>query len=641
MRLPPLSPRTDWQLPSLGELPAWPKYGRVCVDVETKDPQLLDLGPGVRREGSDLVGIGFAIEDGPKAYLPIRHGNGINLDPERALEYLKDQARDFRGTIVGHNLSYDLDWLAEDGVVFRNALWFRDTMIAEPLLNELERRYSLAKCCERRGLPGKDEALLEAAAAAWGVHPKGGLWQLPPEFVGPYGEEDCLAPLRLLRRQEAALDEQDLGEVWDRESRLLPVLVKMRRRGVRIDFDQLDRVEEDATNRERSALHRISSLTGRQLDTTDTNRPASWVSVLEERGLKLPRTEPTEKFPEGQPSVKTEWLEKQDDEACRLIVEAKKWNKVRTTFVESIRRHEVKGRIHCTLKQMVGEAKDTGEASGAKFGRLSGVDPNMQNQPARDPEIGPAWRAIYLPDEGGKLLSADYSSQEPRITCHYAEEIDAPGGAEMAQRYRDDPFLDYHQAIADIMNVARKPAKTIGLGLAYNMGQGSLALRLGLPTEMKSFQKNGRTIEYLGAGPEAMELLDKYHEAVPYIRELARRTKAKADKVGYIRTWGGRRCRFPDARYGRGWDFTHKALNRIVQGSAADQMRQAMIDADDADHYLQLQVHDEVVGTVYSEAQARELGEIMRDAMQFRVPMVVDLEWGDNWGHQELVGQVS
>lgn len=641
MRLPPLSPRSDWQLPSLGELPSWPKHGRVCVDVETKDPQLLDLGPGVRREGSELVGVGFAIEDGPSVYLPIRHANGTNLDPSRVLAYLRDQARDFRGTIVGHNLQYDLDWLAEDGIVYRRAEWFRDTMVAESLLNELERSYSLANCCARRGLPGKNEALLEQAAAAWGVHPKGGLWQLPPQFVGPYGEEDCRAPLRLLRRQEKALDEQELDEVWARESKLLPVLVKMRRRGVRIDFDQLDRVEADATSREVSALARISNMTGRTVDTTDTNRTATWVEVLEADGMTLPRTDPSEKFPEGQPSVKTPWLEKQDSDLCRAIAEAKKWNKVRTTFVGAIRKHEVNGRIHGTLRQTVGSDEGSDDASGAKFGRLSGSDPNMQNQPARDPEIGPEWRSIYLPEEGAKFLSSDYSSQEPRITCHYAEEIGAPGGSEMAQRYRDDPFLDYHQAVADIMGVDRKPAKIIGLALSYNMGEGSLAKRLGLPTEMKSFKKNGRKIEYLGAGPEAMELLNKYHEAVPYIRNLSKRTRKKAEAVGYVRTWGGRRCRFPVARYGRGWDFTHKALNRVVQGSAADQMRSAMIDLDAAGHFLQLQVHDEGCSSVSTEAEAREVGEIMRDTMQFRVPMVIDLEWGDSWGRQELIGQVS
>jgi len=641
MNLPPRSPHTDWKLPKLGELPAWPKHGRVCVDVETKDPQLLTLGPGVRRAGSEMVGVGFAIEDGPSYYLPIRHGNGINLDPGKALAYLRDQARAFRGTIVGHNLSYDLDWLAEDGVVYREAAWFRDTMVAASLVSELERSYSLANVCAREGIPGKDESLLEQAAAAWGVHPKGGLWQLPPEFVGPYGEGDVEAPLALLRRLERHLDDQDLHEVWDRESKLLPVLAKMRRRGVLVDFDQLARVKEDAQNRERSALHRISTLTGRRVDESDTNRTATWAEVLTERGLKLERTDPTEKLPEGQPSVKSDWLADQDDDVCRAIVQAKKWNKVRTTFVESILAHQINGRIHATFRQMVGSSEGSDDASGAKFGRLSCSDPNLQNQPARDPEIGPAWRAIYKPDEGGKLLSADYSSQEPRITCHYAEEIDAPGGKEMAQRYRDDPFTDYHQAVADIMGVKRKPAKTIGLGLAYGMGQGKLAESLGYPTEVKSFQKGGRTITYLGAGPEAMELLNAYHEAVPYVRDLSKRTQRKAERMGFIRTWGGRRCRFPVSRYGRGFDFTHKALNRIIQGSAADQMRQAMIDADAAGHQLQLQVHDEVVETVHSEAEARELGEIMRDAMEFRVPMVVDLEWGDNWGHQELMGQVS
>lgn len=637
MRLPPLSPRPTWQLPSPGELPTWPKHGRVCVDVETRDPQLLTLGPGVRRDGY-VVGIAFAIEDGPSFYLPTRHANGVNLDPDRVHEYLRDQARDFCGEIVGHNLSYDLDYLAQEGIVFRRAK-FRDTMVAASLVSELERSYALARCCEREGIPGKDESLLDQAAAAWGVHPKAGLWQLPPEFVGPYGEGDVEAPLRLLRRLERHIDDQDLWEVWNRESALLPVLVKMRRRGVRIDFDQLERVEEDATTREISALAHLSTLSGHQLDTSDTNRTASWVPILEERGFTLPRTDPSTKFPEGQPSVKNEWLRAQDDEVCRFIIEARRWNKVRTTFVESIRTHQVNGRIHATLRQMVGSKEGSDDATGAKFGRLSCSDPNMQQQPARDPDIGPMWRAIYLPD-GERFLSADYSSQEPRNMVHFAEASKCEGGAEMAQRYRDDPFLDYHQVIADLMGVVRKQSKHITLGLSYGMGPGKLAKGMGLPYTEESFKnRDGEVVEYLKPGPEAEALIEQYHEAVPYVKQFSEKAIRAARRRGYVKTFGGRRCRFK--QIGREWLYSHKAPNRVVQGSSGDQMRQAMIDADAAGHKLQMQVHDELNEGSNSEKEARELADIMLGAMGFNVPHVIDLEWGPNWGEMELLAKVA
>lgn len=626
-----MCPPTNWKLPIIGALPSWKDAKRVGVDLETRDPQLTTLGPGVRRDGYP-VGYGFAIEDGPSAYMPTRHGHGTNLDEGHVLQYWRDQARDFTGEIAGANLSYDLDYLAEMGIVFRRASFFRDVQVAEPLLDELQFRYSLDAIAGRRGIPGKDEGLLKQAAEAWGVHPKSGMWQLPPEYVGPYGEQDCRLPLAILRRQEREIDALGLREIWDRESRLLPVLVKMRRRGVRIDFDQLDRVAENALEREIAALSRITHLTGIQLDTSDTTKTSAIAPVLRHIGLDIPQTEA------GNDSVKNDWLRTLDGDVPAAIMSARKFNKLRGTFVKSIRTHAVGDRIHCTLRQMVGEAEGSDEAGGAKFGRLSCKDPNLQQQPSRDDEIGPMWRKIYLPDEGGEWLCADYSSQEPRITVHYAEATGAPGGAEMAQRYRDDPRMDYHQQIAEIMGVARKPAKTIGLALAYNMGEGKLAKSLGLPYTAESFvNRRGETINYLKAGPEAQALLAQYHEAVPYIRQLAADTERVAKKRGYVRTWGGRHCHFPRKRSGYGYDFTHKALNRTVQGSAADQMRQAMVDADDESIPLQLQVHDELDLTIGQRSEARQLAEVMRNAMQFTVPMVVDLEVGPNWADIEKI----
>jgi len=184
----------------------------------------------------------FAIEDGPAFYLPIRHASGENLPVENTLGYLREQASKFKGDIVGANLQYDLDFLAQEGVTF-NPRFFRDVQIAEPLLDELQNSYSLNAIAERHGIPGKDQILLEQAAQAYGVNPKSGMWQLPPEYVGPYAEQDARLPLQLLSRQERRIDEEGLWGIYDLESRLLPVLVKMRRRGVRIDFDKLEYVE--------------------------------------------------------------------------------------------------------------------------------------------------------------------------------------------------------------------------------------------------------------------------------------------------------------------------------------------------------------------------------------------------------------
>jgi len=636
MTLPPFTPRSNWKPTPISELPTWPKHGRVGYDLETKDPHLTKggpsgrgLGPGVRRDGK-VIGIGFAIEDGPGFYIPIGHENGQNQDAGHAWQYIRDQAAQFRGGIVGANLPYDLDYSAENGVEFQGDLL--DVQVAEPLLDELRFSYSLDNIAKDRGIPGKDESVLLAAAKAYGVHPKAGMAELPPELVAEYGIEDCRVPLRILRRQERELEAAGLMDVWRLESKLLLVLLKMRRRGVRIDFDRLAQIETWSKEMETSALSKVNHLRGCRLTMDDTTKSSALAPVFEEMGLAIPLTEKTKK-----PSITTDWLEGLKHPVADAILEARKFNKLRNTFVKSILAYETNGRIHCTLRQGIGE-DDSGDEGGARYGRLSCKDPNLQQQPARDPVIGPRWRSIYLPD-AEFWAKGDYSSQEPRITAHYAAESKSPGGEEMVQRYIENPRMDYHQTIADIMSTPRKPAKTIGLGLNYGMGQGKLALSLGLPTEEKSFKKGGKTITFLGAGPEAMELLQKYHRAVPYADDLKKRTQKAARKRGYVKTWDGRRCRFPRVKEGSTWKYgwTEKALSRVIQGSAAGQMRKAMVDADEAGHKLQLQVHDELNKSTDSVEDAREMTQIMIDAVKFRVPMVVDLEMGPNWGELKVI----
>lgn len=652
MAIPAFTPRSDWQLPVLSELPSWKEAKRVCVDLETKDPQLKKLGPGVRRDGK-IVGFGFAIDGGPKAYLPIAHANGRNLDAKHVLQYFLDQAKCFKGELVGANLPYDLDYMAESKIIFRNVSFFRDIQVAEPLIDENQFSYSMQNIAKRRGIAGKDELLLRAAAASWGVDPKSGMWELPPEFVGPYGEQDCLLPLEILRAQEKEIDALGLREVYDMESRLLPVLLKMRRRGVRVDFDHLERVEEWATEREVSALARINHLTGCSLTTSDTTKTSALIPVLEHMGIDFNkpqyRTDPTDKFPKGQPSIKNDWLKTlPKNDIVQAILDAKKFNKLNGTFVKSIRTHAIGDRIHCTLKQMIGESED-GETGGAKYGRLSCSGPNLQQQPARDPEIGPMWRAIYIADEGGTWAVHDYSQQEPRWLVHYAELMKLPKARAMAERYRTDPTADNHDMMATLINAAwptlapklkkeeRSAAKVIFLGLCYGMGPGKLAKSLGLPTKWREFTaKDGSVVKYLGAGDEAQALLEKFRNGVPFVKKLMKLAEEKAEERGYIKTVDGRKCHFPKvwdpAKRKMRYDLTHKAGSRLVQGSAGGQMKTAMVKADDDGIRLQIQVHDELSHTIWSPEESLHCARIMRNAVPCNVPHKVDIETGPNWG---------
>lgn len=656
------NPPSSWKAPRLEDLPTdWGK-GRIGVDTETRDEFLTTLGPGVRR-GGYIVGFCLAFEDGPSYYLPIRHGGGGNMDPERLLAYLRHCSDRFEGTVVGANLGYDLDFLAEEGITFPKAAWFRDVQIAEPLLDELQFSYSLASIAERRGLLGKDEAGLMEALSGYGFKgksAKNGLWALPAADVGPYGEQDARLPLTILRRQEREIEDQDLWGVYDLESRLLPVLVRMRRRGVAVSLDRLQKVESWAREQQRLAIDAANCLITRRLDVTDITKTTALAAVLRDLGVALPKT------PTGKDSVTAAVLNSLDHPIGEHLRRAKKMETLRSTFCDGVRKHLINGRIHTTFNQLKRQKDDeSGETEGAAFGRLSSSQPNLQNQPARDEEIGPMWRSIYVPDEGGLWAALDYSQQEPRQAVDAAIELGErrigerawASANEAARRYREDPTMDFHQMMADMAGIKRKPAKNIFLGLSYGMGGPKLCRDLGLPTvwRLQWQQQRRRGFTDLPsqeaalakaedgrragfdvkvrevAGPEGQQLMDLFDERVPFVRRTAQYYSDLAKKQGYITTLSGRRCRFPLMRDGT-YDWLHKAFNRRIQGGSADQTKMAVVELDSQGFPLQLQVHDEVDLTVPDRATAERGARIMETVVELRVPFKVDVEVGPSWG---------
>lgn len=641
MQIPLITPPSAWTPPDLNTLPSWEGAKRVAVDVETKDSLLREFGPGVRRPEDYITGISFAIEDGPAAYLPVRHLGGGNLPVEAVFRYLQDQAKHFNGIIVGANLGYDLDWLAQEGVVYRQAKFFRDVQIAEPLLDELQLSYSLNNIAKRHGFQGKDETLLKEAAKYYRVNAKSEMWMLHSRYVGAYAEEDTRLPLQLLRKQERMIEEQDLWNVYDLESRVLPVLVKMRRRGVRVHEGRLEEIERWSEQQEAEALAKIRHLTGVNIAVGDVWKAEALAPALQHIGIKLKLTDT------GKVSIDKELLGRIDHDVARAMEHARKVNKLRTTFAQSVRNHMINGRIHCSFNQLRME-KDNGDLGGAAFGRLSCVNPNMQQQPARD-EFAKMWRSIYLPEEGKLWASNDYSQQEPRVLTHFAEIVGLEGAAAAGQKYRDDPNADNHQMMADMAGVPRKAAKVIYLGLCYGMGGAKLCRDLGLPTAWRVKDPNERWVTYpldseegraalkAGgrklevAGEEGQDLLNRFDSKVPFVRQLAKRCEQVAKKRGYLMTLSGRRCRFPKDDKGR-FDWTYKALNRLIQGSSADQTKTALVEADREGFFLQLQVHDEIASSVVDVAEARRLGDLMENCVKLTVPSKVDVEVGPSWG---------
>lgn len=671
MQLPLLPPDAVWRPPQVGDLPSWKGAKRIAVDTETNDKDLRKLGPGVRR-GAYIAGYSFAIEDGPKHYVPLRHAGGDNVeDPAQAMAYLAHQAKNFDGEIVGANLGYDLDYMFHQNITFPNIKYFRDVQIAEPLIWEFANSYSLETISQKYLGIGKNEGMLREAAAAYGIDPKKDLHLLPARFAGSYAEDDASQPLLILRRQEKIIEEEELWKVFNLESELLPVLVRMRQRGVRIDLDHLTQVEQWSTVEEKKALVEVKRLTGITIPFNSVWQASALAPALEYIGCKIPLTPKTKK-----PSIDKTYLGSIKHPVADAINRARRVNKIRTTFCNSIREHMVDGKIHATFHQLRSSDDDddveSGEGRGARFGRLSSSNPNMQQQPARDPEIGPFWRSCFIPEPGELFCSPDYSAQEPRLAVHYASsttlgwvEVKAADGRRirvnadesakaMAWRYNNDPTVDSHQALADIIQgriaseQERKDAKIIFLGLSYGMGGPKLCRSLGYPTQMavkdvntrkwipvdtpegKELVKQGQRITEI-AGSEGQKLLDKFDESVPFVRALAKVFTRSANSRGYIRGVDDRKYRFLRDPEGNIID-AHKAMNKAIQGTAAGQCKSAMVELDKAGYSMILQVHDEVCLSIKDKNEGKRISEIMENVYKLAVPFRVDCAIGTSWG---------
>lgn len=649
--LPGFAPVTAWTPTPVSELPSWTGAKRVCLDVETRDDELKKggLGIGVRRDGY-VCGISFAIEDGPAHYLPIRHEGGDNLDEGKVWSYLRDQLRGYRGIIAGAGLQYDLDYLwggrLSQGVgedAFAGIECYRDVQVAEPLLDELQKKYSLDEIARRYEIPGKDERLLRDAALAFGAKDKPKeikrlLWRLPARFVGPYAEQDTRLPLMLLRRQERKIDEQELWRIYDLESDVLPECVRMRRRGVRVDLDKVDVIDTKCLQMEAACWERVYQHTGIRCSAADTMSAEALVPVFRAIGIEeFPMTAGTAtKAP--QISIDKTFLESVKHPVAEAVGRARAWWKLRTTFVKRVREHNVNGYMHPTFHQLRNTEDKTDDpdtdskdaTKGGRFGRFSCADPNLQQEPTRDDEFGAWWRSIYLPEPGEIWVSSDWSQQEPRVCIHYGELCLLPGAREVADRYRRDPLLDNHQLMAEITGLPRKIAKNVFLALCYGMGGAKMCrFYLHLPTKWIKNERTGRVMEV--ACDEGQAMIDQFDNAMPFVRLLAKRVERKAAEVGYITTLGGRRCRFPKDESGN-FDWTYKALNRLIQGSSADMMKAAIVAAAKAGYRMRLVVHDEIDYSETSYERARGLAEIMADAMPINLPLRVDLEVGQSWG---------
>ena len=607
---------SDWVCPS--EYPDLSQAKEIAIDLETKDPNIKTNGSGWATFDGQIVGFAVAAL-GQQWYFPIGHDAGGNMDIAMTTAWMQDILKT-NSTKIFHNASYDVGWLLVNGFEIRGKIV--DTMIAAAIVNENRYSFSLNACAKDYLGELKNETFLNEKAKEWGIDPKGDLWKLPAGYVGYYAEQDAALTLKLWQYFKNEIVKQNLMDVWEMEMELLPILIDMRRRGIRIDIEKAHLLKKEFKIKEKEVLHKIKQETTMNVDIWAGRSVAQ---AFDRLGVDYPRTPVS-----GEPSFTQNWLVNCDNPIAQLIREAREINKFHSTFIDSIQRYVHKGRIHSEINQL------RSDQGGTVSGRLSYSNPNLQQIPARNKEYGDKIRSLFLPEEGRQWGSFDYSQQEPRLVAHYAASVNDhfEGAAEFIEAYKNES-ADFHQIVADMAGITRSQAKTINLGLFYGMGKNKLGQELGISKD------------------KAEALLRQYGERVPFVKKLATDVSSSASKYGFIRTIRGRKCRFDmwepstfgmnkamqyeeaKAIYGNNIRraFTYKALNRLIQGSAADQTKQAMIDCYKAGYKPLLQIHDELCFSINEESDIKTIKEIMENAIEdLKVPSKVDIALGRSWG---------
>ena len=609
---PLFTPQSEWFLPD--DFPDLSKYDEIAIDLETKDPDLKTKGSSSMRGEGDVVGIAVAVKNWA-GYYPIAHESGPNLERAKVLGWFADVLKT-KADKIFHNAIYDLCWIHRLGLTVHGTIV--DTMIMASLVNLNSVSYDYT------GM-GKNETALNEAAKEWGIDPKAEMYKLPAMYVGEYAEKDAEITLALWQELKKEINFQDLQSIVELEQEVLPCILDMKIKGVRVSEKQVDQLEYQL---KKSYDHYIKTIHDETGIYPEVWAAKSIESICLRLGIDdFDRTEKTKK-----PSFTKNYLKNhrghKNSNILRALASARELDKLRNTFLESIKNYVYKGRIHADIHQL------RGDFGGTITGRLSYSNPNLQQLPNYT-KLGMGIRSIFMPEVGHRWGSFDYSQQEPRLVVHYAlATLGSTGVASIADAY-DKGEADFHKMVAGIADIPRSQAKTINLGLFYGMGKAKLQAQLGVTEE------------------KAKDLLNTYHARVPFVKQLIYQTMDRAQQRGWIRTILGRKCRFDmcePATFGMHKPqtfeeaslehgsrnikraFTYKALNKLIQGSAADMTKKAMVELRKEGLLPMIQLHDELNISFKTKEESDKIKEIMENCVPLKVPNKVDFEQGNCWG---------
>ena len=638
-------PPTDWQTPI--ELPDLRRAGIIALDTETRDEGLTNRGSGWPFGNGYICGVSIAYRADGKIrahYFPVRHPDSQNFDPAQVFAWVKDlTASGVR--IITQNGLYDWGWLRSDGgILMPPSKHLEEIGALATIVDENRYTYSLDALCDWRGLPGKDETLLRQAVKAGGfkVSKKNSLqshiWRLPARYVGSYAEADAANTLALFEGLDPVLDKEGTRAAYRLEVDLLPMVHEMRRRGIRIDTAGAEQRRDLLLKRRDIVFAELSEKLGTNVSMAEIGRTRWLATTFNQYKISYPRTE------NGNPSFtagNTGWMPKHPHWLPQLIVKADKYNNAAVNFLEHyILGHVVNGRVHAEIHP---HRSDEG---GTRSLRFSYSSPPLQLMPSRDEELAPLIRGTFLPEEDEFWAESDGSQQEYRFIVHYAVAQGLRKAKEAAERYRNDSDTDFHQLVAELTGLDRQSAKAVNFAKSFGAGVRKFAAMIGKPES------------------EARALYNRYDRELPFVKQLAARCQYSAASLGYLVLYDGARRHWdaweaPEIAWTKGMGpcsreeaerrvanpnhpwyrrclrraDTHKAMNALIQGSAARHTKLWMRACWREGIVPLLQMHDALACSVASPELAERVVQLGREAVSLEVPMQVNLKFGRSWGN--------
>ena len=652
----------------------------VAVDLETYDPNLKTKGLGAIRGDGFVCGVAIATGK-DTVYFPLSHSDtNLSLDKKLKLWEVLDEKlfQNEKITKVFHNAMYDVCWIrAVTGKKMKGRIV--DTMVAASVIDENRFRYSLDSLSKDFLKEKKGGYDLQEKTLVWSKgtikDPMSNMHKLPASIVKDYAKQDVNLTLKLWKLFDQEFDkvlytkyeedekgnklknkdgnfiiveEKTSRNIFELETKLFPCLVDMKFKGVKIDVEKARAFGKRLEKTRNNIIDYIARKTNIRIEIWAAS---SIKALLDHQNIndytKTPKS--------GMPQLPKNYLSTHKNKYLRLIAKAREFDKAKNTFIEGLLGFVHNGRIHADINQI------KGEDGGTVTGRFSMSNPNLQQIPSKG-YIGKKMRELFIPETGSEWYSFDYSQQEPRIVVHYAIKLGMAGTADLQKEF-DKEDADFHQIVADMANIPRKQAKTINLGLFYGMGRIKLQKELNLDSK------------------QAQTLFNTYHSKVPFVKQLSKDLSDFASEEGLLFTVADRFCRFDkwetrdkewnpetnrftevklhakkedaiDAykleqmeKYDKYIDptcehfekhytraFTYKALNRLIQGSAADMTKKAMVLLYEKGIVPHIQIHDELCVSIKDQETRIMVQETMEKAIELEINNKVDCESGPNWG---------